>query len=65
MKRVKYASKRRSLDFRLTSVAQKRLPIDNKWGGGGGGGVPVTAGNTSAFIGESTPSLIGCNTRTF
>ena len=27
MKRVKYASKRRSLDFRLTSVAQKRLGL--------------------------------------
>ena len=29
MKRVKYASKRRGLDFRLTSVAQKRLCLSS------------------------------------
>ena len=29
MERVKYASKRRSLDFRLTSVAQKRLCLSS------------------------------------
>ena len=29
LKRVKYASKRRSLDFRLTSVAQKRLCLSS------------------------------------